>query len=84
MRDNRVSCMPIERPINEKDEFTTKTIGLAFLTDLMFFFRVPNYYKYLDEPIINFVTDLNAIEEDNFFDQNSNSTHADSQSQPMG
>lgn len=72
MRDNRVSCMPIERPISQQDEFTTKTVGLAFLTDLMFLFRVPNYYKYLEEPIINFITDLNALEEDNYFDQASN------------
>lgn len=69
MRDNRVSCIPIERQINPNDEFTTRTVGIAFLTDLMFLFRVPNYYKYFDEPIINFTTDLNALEDDsNFFD----------------
>ena len=42
---------------------------MAFLTDLMFLFRLPAYYKYLDEPIINFVADLNGLDEDaNFFD----------------
>lgn len=64
MRDNRVSCIPVERQIKPTEEFTTRTIGLAFLTDLMFMFRVPGYYKYLDEPISNFITDLNALEED--------------------
>lgn len=67
MRDNRVSCIPVERQINSAEEFTTRTIGLAFLTDLMFMFRVPGYYKYLDEPILNFITDLNALEEDTMF-----------------
>jgi len=67
MRDNRVSCIPIERQINQNEEYQTRTIGLAYLTDLMFMFRVPNYYKYLDEPVINFITDLNALEEDALF-----------------
>eukprot|EP00347_Sterkiella_histriomuscorum_P010749 403375069 len=67
MCDNRVSCIPIERQIKPSEEFTTRTIGLAYLTDLMFMFRVPGYYKYLDEPILNFITDLNALEEDTMF-----------------
>lgn len=35
----------------------------------MFLFRIPNYYRYLDEPVISFISDLNGLEEDqNYFD----------------
>jgi hypothetical protein len=30
----------------------------------MFLFRLPNFWKLLDEPVISFVTDLNGLEED--------------------
>lgn len=70
MRENKISCIPIERQISLNDEFTTRTVGIAFLTDLMFLLRIPNYYRYLEEPIINFIIDLNGLEEDgNYFDQ---------------
>ena len=70
MRENRISCIPIERQINPNDEFTTRTVGIAYLSDLMFLLRIPNYYRYLEEPIINFIIDLNGLEEDgNYFDQ---------------
>ena len=39
-------------------------MGLSFLTDIMFLLRLPNFYQYLEEPVINFVTELNALEED--------------------
>lgn len=64
MRDNRVSCIPIEHQISKSDTQTTRTVGLAFMTDLMFLFRLPEYYKRLDEPVITLVTDLNGLEED--------------------
>ena len=70
MRENRISCIPIERQISPSDEFTTRTVGIAYLSDLMFLLRIPNYYRYLEEPIINFIIDLNGLEEDgNYFDQ---------------
>ena len=45
----------------------------------MFMFRVPNYYKYLDEPVINFITDLNALEEDALFMDQTASTSSNAQ-----
>jgi hypothetical protein len=49
----------------------------------MFLFRLPNYYKYLDEPVINFVSDLNGLEEDaNYFDMvSTNNTSLSNQAQ---
>lgn len=64
MRDNRVSCIPIEKQVNPCDQRATRTVGLAFLTDIMFLLRLPNFWRHLDEPVINFVTDLNGLEED--------------------
>ena len=64
MRDNRVSCIPIERPISSTDTHTTRTVGLSFLTDIMFLLRLPDFAKILDEPVIKFVTELNGLEED--------------------
>ncbi len=64
MRDNRVSCIPLERPISPIDPHNTRTVGLSFLTDIMFLLRLPDFHKHLDEPVIKFVSDLNGLEED--------------------
>ena len=64
MRDNRVSCIPIERQLSPLDPHTTRTVGLAFQTDIMFLMRLPDFWKHLDDPIIQFVTELNGLEED--------------------
>ena len=64
MRDNRVSCIPLERPISPTDPHTTRTVGLSFLTDIMFLLRLPDFHKHLDEPVIKFVSELNGLEED--------------------
>ena len=64
MRENKVSCVPIERQLSPTEPHTTRTVGLAFQTDIMFLLRLPDFYKHLEEPIIQFVTDLNGLEED--------------------
>ena len=76
MRDNRVSCIPIERQLSQNDQHTTRTVGLAFLTDLMFLLRMPDFYKYLDEPVIAFIGDLNGLEEDLTYQELINSVSA--------
>lgn len=63
--------MPIEKLICI-DSLETKTIGIAFLSDLMFLFRIPHYYKYLEEPVINFIAELNGIEDDDLEHANTN------------
>jgi hypothetical protein len=30
----------------------------------MYLFRLPQYYRYLEEPVINFITELNGIDDD--------------------
>lgn len=42
----------------------TKTVGLSYLTDIMFLLRLPNFWRHLEEPVIKFVTDLNGLDED--------------------
>lgn len=64
MRDNRISCIPIERTISPADPQLTHTVGIAFLTDIMFLLRLPDFFRHLDEPVIRFVSDLNGLEED--------------------
>lgn len=64
MRDNRVSCIPLERSISQTDQHNTRTVGISFLTDIMFLLRLPDFHKHLDEPVIKFVSDLNGLEED--------------------
>ena len=64
MRDNRVSCIPIEKLINAQDPHNTRSVGLAFLNDIMYLLRMPEFYRQLDEPCINFVKEINGLEED--------------------
>ena len=71
-----MSCIPIERQLSQNDQHTTRTVGLAFLTDLMFLLRMPDFYKYLDEQVIAFIGDLNGLEEDLTYQELINSVSA--------
>jgi hypothetical protein len=35
----------------------------------MFLLRLPDFWKHLDDPIIQFVTDLNGLEEDSQYQE---------------
>jgi hypothetical protein len=43
---------------------TTETMGLVFLTDLMFLCRQLNFHDILTQPVYKFVMNLNGTEED--------------------
>jgi hypothetical protein len=39
-------------------------VGLCFLNDLFYLFSLPNFYKYLGRPVLEFIQKLNYFEED--------------------
>lgn len=49
--------------MNSKKQ-TTETMGLVFLTDLMFLCRQLNFNEILTQPVYKFVMNLNGTEED--------------------
>ncbi len=63
MRDQKVSCVPLEKGINSTPGAPVKTIALSYLFDLMFLLKLPNFWKYLEEPAINLVIELNGLDE---------------------
>lgn len=66
LKNNRVSMIVINRNfvnVNSKKK-TTETMGLVFLTDLMFLFRQLNFHELLIQPVSKFVMNLNGSEED--------------------
>lgn len=66
MRDNHVSTVFIERTYQHKESKSevTETVGMVFLTDLMYLFRQVNFFEILQQPVIHFVMHLNGSEDD--------------------
>lgn len=66
MRDNHVSTVFVERSYQHKEskKEVTETVGMVFLTDLMYLFRQVNFFEILQQPVIHFVMHLNGSEED--------------------
>ena len=66
MRDNRVSNVIIERNYRckETQRDITETVGVVFLTDLMYLMRQANFHEILTQPVIMFVMQLNGSDED--------------------
>ena len=62
MRENKIACVPIERPFSNDENGKTYTVGISFLTDIMYLLKLPNYYRYLNESVISFVAELNGID----------------------
>lgn len=63
LRENRVSMISIDRKKHIHDA-RTETVGIVFLTDLMYILRQVNFHEILTQPIIKFVMNLNGTEED--------------------
>jgi hypothetical protein len=40
------------------------TVGFSFLNDIYYLFRLPHYYKYLDRPVMEFVSELNGLDDE--------------------
>lgn len=66
MRDNQVSNVIIERSYQSKEtqREVTETVGMVFLTDLMYLLRQVNFFEILTQPVMHFVMHLNGSEED--------------------
>lgn len=66
MRDNQVSNVIIERSYQSKEtqREVTETVGMLFLTDLMYLLRQVNFFEILTQPVMQFVMQLNGSEED--------------------
>ena len=66
LRENRVSMITIERQYHHEKTQTEQieTVGLVFLTDLMFILKQVNFHEILTRPIIDFVLALNGTDED--------------------
>ena len=56
MRDFRISVVPVD---SQDGEFT---VGLCFLTDLIYLFRQPEFYKFFSLSIIEFIKMVNYFD----------------------
>lgn len=65
MKDKRVSLVPIEESIGKHEA----TVGLCFLNDLHYLLKLPDFWKFLQEPVMNFLKELNGFEDDEATDQ---------------
>lgn len=57
----------------------TKSIGICFLNDLMYLLRLPDYYRFLQQPVVYFIKELygeinTGTENDFFLDDASTTT----------
>lgn len=70
LRDKNVSMIIVERKtlvrVGPQATWTetVETVGIVFLSDLMFLLRQLNFHDILTQPVINFCMNLNGTEED--------------------
>ena len=70
LRDKNVGMIIIERMtlvrLGPQQTWTEvkETVGIVFLSDLMFLLRQLNFHEILTQPVINFCMNLNGTEED--------------------
>ena len=60
MKQKRISLVPIEEKndVQAGHEILSHTIGLVFLSDLLFLLRLPNYWELLNQPVSDFLEEL--------------------------
>ena len=63
LRENKVSMIIIERHLKTNVP-SSETVGIVFLTDLMFILRQLNFHEILTQPVFKFITNLNGTDED--------------------
>ena len=72
MKQKRISMMPVEdrltnasqqssQSVSEQSSFT---VGLVYLTDLLFLLRLPNFWELLTQPVSTFLEELYGNEND--------------------
>jgi len=54
----------VERTFTKSGQTNSETVGIVFLSDLMFILRQINFHEILTQPVIKFVMNLNGNEED--------------------
>lgn len=66
LRENKISMIIVERSsVSIKTGVQkSETVGIVFLTDLMFILRQLNFHEILTQPVIKFIMNLNGTDED--------------------
>jgi hypothetical protein len=64
MRDNKISMIFVERAFTKQGMQKSETVGIVFLSDLMFILKQLNFHEILYQPVIKFVLSLNGTEEE--------------------
>lgn len=64
LRENKVSMILVERIFTKNSIQKSETVGIVFLSDLMFILRQLNFHEILTQPVIKFVMSLNGTEDD--------------------
>ena len=54
----------VERIFTKNSIQKSETVGIVFLSDLMFILRQLNFHEILTQPVIKFVMSLNGTEDD--------------------
>jgi hypothetical protein len=54
----------VERLFTKNSVQKSETVGIVFLSDLMFILRQLNFHEILSQPVIKFVMNLNGTEDD--------------------
>ena len=67
MKQKRISIVPIEEKneVQQSQETQSHTIGLIFLTALLFLLRLSNYWELLNQPVTEFQDELYGSYGDN-------------------
>ena len=61
MKQKRISLVPVEEYLSchsSSQDSQTFTVGLVFLTDLLFLLRIPNFWELLSQPVSVFLEEL--------------------------
>ena len=67
MKQKRISLLPIEDCLTNQPsqvDAQSYTVGLLYLTDLLFLLRLPNFWELLSQPVSTFLEELYGNEQD--------------------
>jgi CBS domain containing-hemolysin-like protein len=67
LRENKISMIIVERLFSSSKSNNiqkSETVGIVFLTDLMFILRQLNFHEILTQPVLKFIMSLNGTDED--------------------
>ena len=67
MKQKRISLVPVEEYLSchqRAQDSNSFTVGLVFLTDLLFLLRLPNFWELLSQPVSVFLEELYGGDQD--------------------